>query len=179
MIYVSILTNLESKLALSGGSAFSRRNPIFTFTNPIPAATSSEGTPSTTLETEETESSVTQPESSQASESDNGSPTPLELEEGESHEPHAPSSTTTSLYFMCIHCGIPRKASREAPLDSSGFCIYCLQDEQKFCIRGQHEADRGDFIDEKGEEQISCKDCRETDSFDDSVMVKGERSDDE
>lgn len=180
MIEMSILTKLTSKAALSGESAFSRRNPIFTFTNPFPAAMSSEGTPSTTLETGETESSFTQAESSQGAESEDGSPTALELEEEEeSREPHINSSIRTSPYFICTHCSIPRKASREAPLDSSGFCIYCLQDEQKFCIRGQHEADRAHFIDEKGEEHISCKDCREMESFDDSKIAIVEGSNDE
>lgn len=76
-------------------------------------------------------------------------------------------STSTPAYFICTHCSIPRKAE----LEYSGICVYCLEPEQKYCISGDHEADRSEFYDSEGKEQAACRNCREGIPFDEETEI--------
>ncbi|KAJ5084891.1 hypothetical protein NUU61_009470 [Penicillium alfredii] len=64
------------------------------------------------------------------------------------------------LHFVCTHCQVPRSVR----LHGLCICIYCLQHEQKYCVRGQHEMDRPDFVDLDGMEYEVCNQCRSRDS---------------
>lgn len=92
------------------------------------------------------------------------SPSQIDSEE----ELETSTQPSTPAYFFCIHCSIARSIS----LEYSGACVYCLEHDQKYCISGDHEADRPDFIDMEGKEQSTCRNCRERDP-------PGEPSDDE
>ncbi|KAJ5992387.1 hypothetical protein N7451_008111 [Penicillium sp. IBT 35674x] len=58
-------------------------------------------------------------------------------------------------YQFCLSCGIPRNFN----LVYSGICVYCM-DEKKYCIYGDHEEDRPDFVDKHGDEHVRCNNCR-------------------
>lgn len=189
---VFVLT-LTMDLAVSQRSAFSRRNPIRLLLNPPspsahPAVQSSE-TLSTSLETEETESTISESEQAGPSRTSHSlylppqsdpidDPTQLDhqFEAEEYHEDNAAVSVTIRgpTYFICFHCSIARKTS----LGYDGICLYCLEHEQKYCITGGHEADRCLFTDSEGNEQSSCRNCRERD-FSHDEMVFSRESDDE
>ncbi|KAJ6110580.1 hypothetical protein N7486_002815 [Penicillium sp. IBT 16267x] len=59
-------------------------------------------------------------------------------------------------YLFCLSCGIPRNFN----LVYSGICVYCTE-EKKYCIYGDHEEDRPDFVDRHGIEQLRCNNCRD------------------
>ncbi|KAJ5171952.1 hypothetical protein N7492_004545 [Penicillium capsulatum] len=63
----------------------------------------------------------------------------------------------TDAWFRCLHCGIARGAG----LKYSGICVYCFENEQKYCVLGAHEDDRNCFVDDDGVEHSECNSCRE------------------
>ncbi|KAJ5765490.1 hypothetical protein N7520_005049 [Penicillium odoratum] len=62
-------------------------------------------------------------------------------------------------YLFCLSCSIPRNIN----LMDSGICLYCLE-EKKYCIYGGHDGYRVTFIDQHGEEQVRCNNCRGEDT---------------
>ncbi|KAJ5736000.1 uncharacterized protein N7483_001125 [Penicillium malachiteum] len=80
-----------------------------------------------------------------------------------------PGSSLLSYYF-CLHCGIPRSTK----LIYEGICVYCLEYEQKYCIFGEHEENRRNFIDRHGVEKVRCNNCRDDDEDVDLTEKKEE-----
>lgn len=66
------------------------------------------------------------------------------------------TTVSTPAFFRCLHCGIARSAG----LEYSGICIYCFEHEVKYCIAGDHETDRPEFVDADGVEYEDCNGCR-------------------
>lgn len=62
-------------------------------------------------------------------------------------------------YQFCLSCGIPRNSH----LVYSGICVYCME-EKKYCIYGDHEEGRPDFVDKHGNEHVRCNHCRDDES---------------
>lgn len=174
-MFIPILTIV---IATSNRSAFSRRDPVRLLVNapPPPSYSTIETTEtqSTSLQTAETESTSISSEGKQAESSRmrerfqtpdqftyanlTTQPDP-EADVDELHEEILPEGVTpasTATYFICIHCSITRGTG----LRYSDICVYCLEHEQKYCIAGDHEADRDLFTDMEGTEQSSCRDCR-------------------
>lgn len=172
-IMIESHANARSESAGHDRSAFSRRNPLFLIPNPVHTEGRTEDTSSTNPETTETESILTQTEYLRSSETTSGSPSPLEeVEKNSQPSPDLSTSQAPFSYFTCIHCSIPRRSV----LEYLGICIYCLQHEQKVCLRGQHELDRSDFIDEEGDEHASCNVCRKGETFGDEEVDDTEGS---
>ncbi|KAJ5108452.1 hypothetical protein N7456_005127 [Penicillium angulare] len=85
-------------------------------------------------------------------------------------EPASDSSDRLKLqHFFCPSCGI----ARSNKLNYDGICIYCMEEEQKYCYFGNHEVDRGQFYTRRGEEQVRCNECRGGDDSEESESESG------
>lgn len=65
------------------------------------------------------------------------------------------SEVSDECFFICIHCEIPRSVG----LRYDGVCVYCLEQRQRVCVEGKHEADSEAFFDEDGDENDMCNSC--------------------
>lgn len=165
---------LTARPAARSRSAFSFREELpFLTTPPLTLTSQRSETPgSASVESAEIEIPMSQrgrswsPETVDCSESSSQSDSEEDTESS--------ITTSTPAYFVCTHCSIPRRAG----LEYSGICVYCLEPQQKYCIPGDHEADRSEFYDSEGKEQASCRNCREGIPSDEEMEI-AQRSDDD
>lgn len=66
------------------------------------------------------------------------------------------SDVSEPSFFICMHCETPRSVG----LKYDGICVYCLDQQQRFCIEGNHEAGFDEFFGEYGNETDACNCCR-------------------
>jgi len=66
------------------------------------------------------------------------------------------SDVSDPRFFICMHCETPRSVG----LKYDGICVYCLDQQQRFCIEGNHEAGFDEYFDDYGNETDACNYCR-------------------